>query len=73
MSVKELKQEWLDQLKMKIYYDDDPLKIFALPELLTGDEVNVIADAETWFDIPNEIVYKVFDGVDFVKGDFESD
>lgn len=73
MSVKELKQEWLDQLKMKIYYEDDPLEIFALHEILTIDEVDVIADAETWFDIPNEIVYKVFDGVDFVKRDFESE
>ena len=70
MTVKELKQEWLDQLKMKIFYDDKAEELY---EILTDSEMTSISNAETWFDIPNEIVYKVFDEVYFVKGDFESE
>lgn len=70
MTVKELKQEWLDQLKINIFYDDNQQE---LCDILTDSEMTIIDNAETWFDIPNEIVYKVFDGVDFVKGDFENE
>lgn len=70
MTVKELKQEWLDQLKMEILYNRKAEELY---DILTESEMIKVGYAETWFDIPNEIVYKVFDGVDFVKGDFESD
>ena len=70
MNVRELKQEWIDQLKMNIYYDDNPQELY---EILTDSEMTIIGNAETWYDIPNEIVYKVYDGISFVKGDFENE
>lgn len=70
MNVKELKQEWLDQLKMNIFYDDNPQE---LCDVLTDADMKIVGEADWWYDIPNEIVYKVYDGIYFVKGDFESE
>ena len=63
MTVRELNQDQLDELKWAYYYDDDyDEKIVGangLPILFAGD-------------IPNEIIYAVYAGIDFVEEDFSS-
>jgi len=70
MNVRELKQDWIDTLKMNIYYNDNPQE---LCDVLTDADMKIVGEADWWYDIPNEIVYKVYDGIDFVKEDFECD
>lgn len=61
MTVRELNREQLDELKCNYYYSDDyDPKIVGhngLPILFAGD-------------IPDKIIFALYDGIDFVPDDF---
>lgn len=63
MTVKELNQDQLEELKQNYFYSDDYNEKITtaagLPVLFSGD-------------IPNEIIYKVYSGIEFVNDDFFS-
>lgn len=63
MTVKQLNQDQLNELKQNYFYSDNyDEKITnadGLPVLFSGD-------------IPNEIIYKVYSGINFIKDDFFS-
>ena len=61
MTVRELNQEQLDELKWCYYYSDD------YDEKIVGDNGLPILFAG---DIPNKIIYAVYAGIDFVEEDF---
>ena len=71
MSVEELKSEYLEQLKFRVYYMSyDELKE-QFPDDITDDIINEIENAYGWLDISDETIYKLFSGISFVKEDFE--
>lgn len=70
MSVKELKNEYLEQLKFKIYYMSyDELKE-EFGDLVTDEIVEELANAIYINDIKDEIIYTLFNGISFVDEDF---
>lgn len=66
MTVRELNRKQLDELKNNLFWN------------LTGTEYGDITDAEKEFilnashpnDIPDELVFKNYDGIHFVEDDF---
>ena len=63
MTVRELNQDQLNELKWAYYYDDD------YDEKIVGANGLPISFAG---DIPNEIIYAVYAGIHFVEEDFSS-
>ena len=64
MTVRELNQNQLDELKWNYYYSDN------YDEKIVGENGFPILFAG---DIPNEIIFAVYAGVDFVPEDFSYD
>lgn len=56
MTVRELTGEQLDCLRMDLFYDpENPV---------------LVADYSAFWEVPNDLVYQVYDGIDFVEEDF---
>lgn len=73
MNVKELNEQQLEQLKMKVFYDFDSADDFLLDKLseeLSFEEYEMLQTADCWTDIPNEIIYKLYEDISFVEEDF---
>ena len=64
MNVRELNYEELLQLKEELLYGAD-----ILPEM-TEEQRAVIAGAWNSDDIPDELVYELYDGISFLPEDF---
>ena len=64
MNVTELNSNELYQLKQELYYMEE-----ILPNL-TAERLAAIKDADIPDNIPDQIVYEVYNGVNFVKDDF---
>lgn len=73
MTVQELKPLQLDQLKHNIFYDYryDEEKRQEMNDYLTEDEKSFLLNADIYYwEIPNELVFKVYEGIYFVEDDF---
>ena len=64
MNVTELTRDQLEYLKEHLYYDSD-----IVPELTPGQR-KAIDKAQIPEEIPNALVFEIFDGIDFVEDDF---
>lgn len=64
MNVTELNSNELYQLKQELYYTEE-----ILPNLTT-ERLAAIRDADIPDNIPDQIVYDVYSGINFVKDDF---
>ena len=63
MNVYELNDEQLSQLKWNLYYGDESIEI-------PLDIVDQIESYDYPDMIPDDIVYELYDGIDFVEDDF---
>lgn len=63
MNVKELNSDQLDYLRFNLFYDDDGVE-------LTDEQQMVIDNCVFFWDVPDELVYDVYDGISFVEEDF---
>ena len=74
MQVRELNQEQLDELKVKVFYLDieDEDEFFQYQESWNDDIQVEWEKAQFPYDISNETIYKLFEGIDFVDEDFVS-
>lgn len=63
MDVTELDSSQLMQLKWKIFYGDDCVE-------LTEKQKNCLSYCEYPEEIPDNLVYEVYDGIRFVEDDF---
>lgn len=63
MNVYELNDEQLSQLKWNLYYGDESIEI-------PLDIVDQIESYDYPDMIPNELVFQLYDGIDFVEDDF---
>lgn len=72
MSVEELKSEYLEVLKMRVYYTrfEDLEKEFG-KEMITKEIIENLENCIYWYEISDETIYKLFSGISFVKEDFE--
>ena len=59
MTVYDLNDEQMDELKMSYFYSDDV------------DE-EIIGDIEFWWDIPDDVIYDHYGGICFVEEDFST-
>ena len=66
MTVRELNQEQLDELKNNLYWNLDGEQYGDI----TDEEKKSILEASHPNDIPNELVLKNYDGITFVEDDF---
>ena len=66
MTVRELNQEQLDELKNNLYWNLDGEQYGDL----TDEERQFVFEALNPNDIPNELVFKNYDGIHFVEDDF---
>ena len=66
MTVRELNQEQLDELKNNLYWNLDGEQYGDI----TDEEKKSILEASHPNDIPNELVFKNYDGIHFVEDDF---
>ena len=66
MTVYELNQEQLDELKNNLYWNLDGEQYGDI----TDEEKRLILEASHPNDIPNELVFKNYDGIHFVEDDF---
>lgn len=64
MNVKELNEQQLEQLKMDLFYNTDQ------HDDLSNKDLRIIDNCTTWHEIPNKLIYKIFDGISFVEEDF---
>lgn len=64
MNARELNYEELLELKEKLCYGAD-----ILPDM-TEEQKRICAEAFCADDIPDELVFSLYDGIDFVKEDF---
>ena len=64
MHVTELNSDELYQLKQELYYMEE-----ILPNLTT-ERLAAIKDADIPDNIPDQIVYEMYEGIDFVEDDF---
>ena len=64
MNVRELNEEQISQLKWNLFYVD---KFFVE---ISWDMLNCIEDCDYPDMIPIEMVYELYDGIDFVEDDF---
>lgn len=63
MTARELNQEQLDELKWNYFYSDD-----YDPKIVGEDGLPILFAA----DIPNEVIFAVYSGIDFVPEDFSN-
>lgn len=63
MDVRELDEGQISQLKWNLYYGDESIEI-------PLDIVDRIEDCDYPYMIPDDIVYELYDGIDFVEDDF---
>ena len=63
MNVRELGEERLSQLKWNLYYGDESIEV-------PWNVVDLIERYDYPDMIPDDIVYKLYDGIDFVEEDF---
>ena len=63
MNVYELNDEQLSQLKWNLYYGDESIEI-------PLDIIDLIESYDYPDMIPDDIVYELYDGIDFVEDDF---
>ena len=63
MNVYELNDEQISQLKWNLYYGDESIEI-------PLDIVDQIESYDYPDMIPNELVFQLYDGIDFVEDDF---
>ena len=63
MNVYELNDEQLSQLKWNLYYGDESIEI-------SLDIIDQIEGYDYPDMIPDDIVYELYDGIDFVEDDF---
>ena len=63
MDVEELNEDELWELKDKLFWNYED-------EYLTDEQIAIINNALDPDDIPNELVFEVFDGYSFVEDDF---
>lgn len=63
MNVCELNEGQLSQLKWNLYYGDESIEI-------PLDIVDQIESYDYHDMIPNELVFQLYDGIDFVEDDF---
>lgn len=63
MTVQELNSVQLDQLRFNLFYGDECIKV-------TDEQQNVINNCGFFWDVPNWVVYDVYDGINFVGEDF---
>lgn len=63
MNVKELNSDQLDYLRFNLFYGDDGVE-------LTSKQQMVIDNCVFFWDVPDELVYDVYDGISFVEEDF---
>lgn len=66
MTVRELTRAQLDELKNNLYWNLDGEQYGDL----TDEEKNFILNASHPNDIPDELVFKNYDGIHFVEDDF---
>ena len=64
MTVRQLNYDELLQLKCDLWYETDNLPS------MTEEEYKICINAGCPDDIPNELVYKLYDGINFVEDDF---
>lgn len=63
MDVRELGEERLSQLKWNLYYGDESIEVpWNVIDLIEGYDYPDM--------IPDDIVYELYDGIDFVEEDF---
>ena len=63
MNVRELDDEQISQLKWILYYGDESIKI-------SPGIIDLIESYDYPDMIPDDIVYELYDGIDFVEDDF---
>lgn len=63
MNVYELNDEQISQLKWNLYYGDESIEI-------PFDIIDYIESCDYPDMIPNELVFELYDGIDFVEEDF---
>lgn len=65
MRVTELSADQLSELKSNLFYNymDEPVEI-------TWDAADRIESCQYYDDIPNELVFQLYDGICFVEDDF---
>ena len=66
MNVRELKADEITELKEELYWsyaNEDSM-------LYDPNAEKLVADIGYPNEIPNEMIYEYFDGIDFVEGDF---
>lgn len=63
MNVKELNADQLDYLRFNLFYGDGCVE-------LTDEQQMVIDNCVFFWDVPDELVYEVYDGISFVEEDF---
>lgn len=63
MNVKELNSDQLDYLRFNLFYGDECVE-------LTDEQQMVIDNCVFFWDVPDELVYEVYDGISFVEEDF---
>ena len=73
MTVRELNHEQFDELKSKLYYqfryDTDHRDEFK--DIFTEREQAFLLHVNTcYWEIPNEMVFKAYDGINFTEDDF---
>lgn len=64
MNVKELNKEQLDQLKSNLFYNDEERNN------LNSQEIDLIESFGNYWDIPDWLVHRAYDGIEFVEDDF---
>lgn len=73
MTVRELNRDQLDELKNDLYYQFryNTVVQSQLEDILTEREQSFLLHANTFYwEIPDEMVVKVYDGIEFVEDDF---
>lgn len=63
MDVRELGEEQLSQLKWNLYYGDESIEV-------PWNIIDLIESYDYPDMIPDDIVYELYDGIDFVEDDF---
>lgn len=63
MTVRELSPEYLETSKASLYYNP-------FEATMTESQLKVCMRADFPSEIPDELVYEVFDGIHFVEDDF---
>ena len=74
MTVRELTQQQLDELKTRVFYINESDPMYDLFMELWDDEIEIEHEKAQWItDISNKTIYKLFNGFDFVEEDFSTD